>query len=364
MSYDGIPDSVLAQTPAMQPPAGITPNFINPPSRNAALIALNTVFLALMVTVVSMRLYVKTRVVRTMGGDDYTCAIAAVSSIAHSTIMLTNLKLGYGRHLWDISALTLINVSNVRRLDGTSVIYPFVIYFVKLSILLLYLRLFGIYNKMRLAIYGGIVLFTLFYIAYLGVQSSYMRYCVSEADLTKPPCSSVYGVTTFQGAFNVASDFYVFFLPLPRLLKLHVGRRERIGLLFIFLAGFVACAVSIARLIVTGITLNREDKYWYASLSSEFTIVEINLAIIAACIPTMPSFFMQTKIVGSQLLRSIRSRLFESHPKSSSSGGKSPNSKFQGHTPNLSDQSGERSGLDYIQLEDRNSHAGSNRSFA
>lgn len=185
--------------------------------------------------------------------------------------MLSNLHLGYGRHLWDISALTLISVSNVRRLTGTSIIYPVVIFFVKMSILLLYHRLFGVHRAVRVAVWAGAVFFILFYIAYLGVQIAYLVECTNSTSLLKAPCNSIYGVTIFQGALNVASDIYVLCLPLPYLIKLHVSQRQRIGLLVIFLAGTVACAVSIVRLIITAITLNREDKYWYGSLSSEFT---------------------------------------------------------------------------------------------
>ena len=82
MSYDGIPYSILAQIPAMQPPAGVTSNFIDPPSHNTAIIALNTVFLALMLPVVSIRLYVKAHILHTMGWDDgklpFWCRLAQI----------------------------------------------------------------------------------------------------------------------------------------------------------------------------------------------------------------------------------------------------------------------------------------------
>lgn len=190
--------------------------------------------------------------------------------------MLDNLKLGYGRHLWDIRAVSLIDVSVTRRLSSTSIIYPFVIYFVKLSILLLYIRIFGVYEKVRLACYFGIVFFTLFYIAYAGVQVAFLVECVSSASLQKELCKNVYNLTIFQSAFNVVSDFYVFIIPIPRIIDLQVNKRQKIGLLVIFLAGLVACLVSIARLAITAVTLNRPDKLWNASLSSELTYVTLH----------------------------------------------------------------------------------------
>lgn len=77
MSHYGIPDSVLAQTPAMQPPNGTTPNFVDPVSRDTALIALNAVFLALMVPVVAVRLYGKAHTVHKIGWEDCRCLYSA-----------------------------------------------------------------------------------------------------------------------------------------------------------------------------------------------------------------------------------------------------------------------------------------------
>jgi hypothetical protein len=186
-------------------------------------------------------------------------------------VELNSIKLGFGRHIWDIRATTLLSLSNVRQLSATSIIYPIVIYFVKLSILLLYLRIFGINRTLRLSCHLAIVFFTLFYIAYFGVQTGILVDCISEASLKTNLCKNVYSLTVFQSAFNVASDIFVFALPIPRIMELHVNRRQKIGLLIIFLAGLVACGTSIARLIVTAITLNRVDKFWYGALNSSLT---------------------------------------------------------------------------------------------
>jgi hypothetical protein len=99
MSYDGIPDSALAQVPAMQPPVGTTSNFIDPPSRNAAIIALNSVFLALMVPMVSIRLYVKAHVLHKIWWDD--CKLRSPPSTLHSPLTGFRLTLRFCRHLRD-----------------------------------------------------------------------------------------------------------------------------------------------------------------------------------------------------------------------------------------------------------------------
>lgn len=42
---------------------------------------------------------------------------------------------------------------------------------------------------------------------------------------------------TIQSVINVFTDFYVLLIPIPRLLRLQVSQRRRVGLLLTFLSG-------------------------------------------------------------------------------------------------------------------------------
>ena len=66
-----IPSGVpLSKIPSLQPPPGVTPNFINPPSIANAIITVSRLFLVLMLAAVSMRIYTKGVIIRTLGWDD------------------------------------------------------------------------------------------------------------------------------------------------------------------------------------------------------------------------------------------------------------------------------------------------------
>lgn len=45
---------------------------------------------------------------------------------------------------------------------------------------------------------------------------------------------------------------------------------------------------------------------------SHYRCTEINLAIIAACMPTLPGFFVCAKLYGSSIYKSIRSHILSS----------------------------------------------------
>jgi len=60
----------LSQIPSLRPPPGVIPNFKHPPSLADALIAVDVVFLALMLVAVGVRVYTKGFILRSLGWDD------------------------------------------------------------------------------------------------------------------------------------------------------------------------------------------------------------------------------------------------------------------------------------------------------
>ncbi|KAL3449183.1 hypothetical protein BJX65DRAFT_306247 [Aspergillus insuetus] len=74
--------------------------------------------------------------------------------------------LGLGRHMWDIPSEIFLGPYNNRRIHqifATNITYPWTVCFAKLSILLLYKRLFPV-GRERIAIWAGLVLVTVLYV--------------------------------------------------------------------------------------------------------------------------------------------------------------------------------------------------------
>ena len=61
---------ILSHTPAIPPPPGIEPNFINPTSNSQPLIVVTSLFLGLTTLFALNRAYVKTFIVRKFSWDD------------------------------------------------------------------------------------------------------------------------------------------------------------------------------------------------------------------------------------------------------------------------------------------------------
>lgn len=102
---------------------------------------------------------------------------------------------------------------------------------IKLSILFLYLRLFGVSKRFRMTAYGAIGLIVLWFIAclLLAFLSSNLLHTVIF------PQHSAFG----SGVSNVATDLVVLCLPLQMVWRLKANRRTKIKLVGIFGLGLL-----------------------------------------------------------------------------------------------------------------------------
>ena len=80
-----------------------TPNYENPEIRGLAIIVVNSVFLALSIIVVLLRLYTRIFITRWFGLDDVLILVTILFTIAlNGTFYAGALHYGWNRHIWDI----------------------------------------------------------------------------------------------------------------------------------------------------------------------------------------------------------------------------------------------------------------------
>ncbi|KAI0202651.1 hypothetical protein F4808DRAFT_68624 [Astrocystis sublimbata] len=88
---------------------------------------------------------------------------------------------------------------------------------------------------------------------------------------------------------NSLIDLFTLTLPINEVLKLHTTTRRKINIALVFLLGGVAFAASAVRTVSTGVII----KKGYTNFSKQFvlsliaTVIEIYVAIIGACMPTL-----------------------------------------------------------------------------
>ena len=115
-------------------------------------------------------------------------------------------------------------------------------FFARLALFLLYHRLFALNRWTRIAIYFGIALNGLFYLAS----------CIALIILCIPRRGESWTSTSYatrcyhaeamgdvQGIFGLISDIYIFILPLPVLYRLHMSLKKKLGITAVFLTGLM-----------------------------------------------------------------------------------------------------------------------------
>ncbi|MCJ1307096.1 hypothetical protein MMC25_000742 [Agyrium rufum] len=162
------------------------------------------------------------------------------------------------------------------------------IFFAKLSLFLLYLRIFSPSRNMRLLIYAGIFVNLCYYVA---TAAGMMAFCMPRNGeswflaLFSSHCRRARIMTWVQGIFNIVSDLFLLILPMPVVWKLHMPTRKKWGVGAIFATGLLACVASALGLYYR-IQLDSDLDWTRHEIGlCSFVVIELTLGIICGCMP-------------------------------------------------------------------------------
>ncbi|KAI9830791.1 MAG: hypothetical protein M1826_004425 [Phylliscum demangeonii] len=276
--------------PGIPPPPGVAPDFHHPNSLAKYCILTPVLALAFSTLFVFMRMYTKLYITRSPGWDDYVALFAWVFAVAYSSVSLAQLPFGLGLHSWNIPRDKYIRLSQLSNV--LQVMYPALTFVVKLSILMLYYRIFAPSRGTKRFITLIMTVLLGFYTANMFVKIFLCSPRQRIWDKSVPGhCANLAQLYLATAIVNVVSDFYILVLPLPSIWHLQIPLRRRLGLISVFSAGLFACVSSILRLYATVKSPNSPDQLWSVVPIQLWTLAEINVGLICACLPALPSFY-------------------------------------------------------------------------
>ncbi|KAG9249808.1 uncharacterized protein F5Z01DRAFT_668148 [Emericellopsis atlantica] len=236
------------------------------------------------------RLYTKTVVMGRLQLDDAFLILAWLMSMATVGLCVHMFATGAGGvHGWEIDIPTY----NIYLMDVylAAAIYIVGGSFAKASLLIFYLRLspqtwFKISVWATLVFISGYTVGIFFALIFAcdPIAKSYDATVVSGTCINRP---TLYIATA---VVNILSDIQLFFLPLPFVVKLQVPRRQKLGLVVIFLLGSITIVTSVIRVSILPQMLTSVDQTWVISWASVWIIVEANLFIVCGALPTIRKF--------------------------------------------------------------------------
>jgi dolichyl-phosphate-mannose--protein O-mannosyl transferase len=109
----------------------------------------------------------------------------------------------------------------------------------KLSALLIFLKVFGIKTRFRYTTYFLVAVQAFFYLASTGITVGLLFLCIAENGTTHTFCTQTYKLIIVQRVFGVITDFLVLGMPIPVIWGLSYEVSKKIKITALFMTGFM-----------------------------------------------------------------------------------------------------------------------------
>lgn len=269
------------------------------PDRGSALFAVNTTGVILAGISCLLRCFVRLRILRSFGLDDYLMVLSALAFVTYATISNVGVSYGTGRHHSDL--LPSNEIAALRCWFWCYITYSFTMIFSKLSIAVFLLRItmnpvhrWIIYLASLITCTSCLAFFFLAVfqcspIAFFRDKHNLDGVCININVLV--------GLGYLYSAFSVISDFTFALLPAWIVARLNMKRNTKFALVGLMGMGCVASAGVVLRMPYLQY-MGSEDFLWETAPMAVWSTVEAGLAITAGCLATLQPL---VKLVGEKL---------------------------------------------------------------
>ncbi|KAL9949679.1 hypothetical protein D7B24_006750 [Verticillium nonalfalfae] len=171
------------------------------------------------------------------------------------------------------------------------VLYAWNLGWTKLSLLLMYYRIFRVPYFKRMA--WGVGAFVMAWV--VCITFLFIFICVPVEKLWYPHlpgrCINQVGTWIANAASTIFTDLVILLMPIPPIWKLQLKQIEKIGLTFAFSLGFFVVFASAYRTSVL-FTYSATDPTYTLAPTVGWTAIEMSAGIVSACLPTLRPVMM------------------------------------------------------------------------
>ncbi|CAF3492895.1 unnamed protein product [Fusarium graminearum] len=254
------------------------------------------IILGIAFLVVALRFYVRNMKSAQLEMDDWAVLVSLVCAAATVTMTILAGEHGSGAHVWSIKIMTLVQVFKL--VYAEPFVYALAVTSVKISILLLYRRLFplGIDKSRAYTIMFYIATFlTSCYPFILWITMAFackpISFFWNQYIGAKGKCIDVKLFFLVLGIMNMVNDIIILSVPIPRIWTLQMNNKTKVSVICIMLLGSFVCVASIARIYYLWGFFQNLDATWWMGPSFAWSSLEPSVAIISACLPTLAPLF-------------------------------------------------------------------------
>lgn len=281
-------------------PPGTVPNFIDPPTRATEMVAPSIALTTLALIVVLGRIYTKTFITKSFDLSDWLSIGAIVMAIARTVVNCMAVYIWHlGRHVWDLEPWNFASVKNCQFI--MDMIYLVGIMFAKLSILVLYVKVFHIRRRFRFLCYVMMAFVVVNCVVFFFIYAFDCKpvYYTWHFSVDHFDCIEITQINVAIGAINIFTDLIIMIMPLPLVWQLQLAKTQKAGLLVVFSTGALICITTIVREVIVVRTNKESDQPWVVADEVIWLTVELNIGIICVCMPALAPVWR--KAIASQL---------------------------------------------------------------
>ncbi|KAI0877414.1 hypothetical protein GGS24DRAFT_511432 [Hypoxylon argillaceum] len=304
-----VPRARDPNAPLVPPPAGVVPNFVNPPNGNALMNGV--VSLSLSLTVVFVIFYTYGKTTHKLHVDDYLAIIALGAFIVcHIFIYRITGSTGYFVHGWNLQVKD--QAWHFFNIFITTTMYNVAEIFIKAAILLQWARLFapGERNLFFWLCYSVAVINAIFYLATILIDLLRCHPVQYHWDKTIPGghCDNDDLLSPLSAVINLVIDITILFIPQRVIWKLNLNSKMKLGISVVFVAGILCIVFASVRLSWAIKLLNAKDYAYDASFEVLYGSLEMTFAFLTFSLPGIPKpFTMLVHQTKSSLERVVQS---------------------------------------------------------
>jgi len=257
------------------------------------------------------RAFTRIRLVKRFGAEDWACLVALCASIVLSALIFAETYYGNGVHIDQINPYSAMMMF---RLFYVSVwIYNISLSMTKISILLQYQRLFVV-SSARIAcwiVLAATVIFGLWSVLGNIFLCKPVAYWWNKS--LDGHCLDERSVWLSNSIVNMATDIIIVIIPIPVVSRLCISLKQKMSLTLLFVLGGFGCITSGLRVRSVVVIAQSEDVTWDNAPAAIWSSIEVNVAIICACLATLKPLLTRyaPKILGATLSISEATRVSE-----------------------------------------------------
>ncbi|CAO2652639.1 Nn.00g009220.m01.CDS01 [Neocucurbitaria sp. VM-36] len=257
-------------------------------ARQDVMIGVSAAMTLIGVTCVALRVYTRGFIVRNMGIEDWTMIAAATLTI----VFLLELIAGAKEFKAGFSGMSITPeqmISNLKLILAIIVVYKMTMTLIKISILLIYLRI-AVNRTFEYLCKGTMCLLAIYqFIVFVIVpaQCTPLHKLWDFTGQVQGHCINANAFYHATSAFHIVMDIWILVLPLKLILRIPRPPREKLALIIIFSLGIISTIASIIRLQSLRVFTLSNDPFYDSLPINTWSMVEVNIGILCASIPTL-----------------------------------------------------------------------------